>query len=56
MLELMLESQPPGRLWFVGRTPAGKAQDAINIAVRTLMLLVPLTCCRTQGGNSGERQ
>jgi len=44
MLELMLESQPRGRLWFIGRTPAGKARDAMNLMLRTLMLIAPLTC------------
>jgi hypothetical protein len=43
-LELMLEWQPPGRLWFIGRTPAGKVQDAMNITLRALTLFTPLAC------------
>ena len=43
LLELM-DPQPPGRMWFVGRTPAGKVQDAMNLALRALMLLGPLAC------------
>ena len=43
LLEL-LNPQPPSRLWFVGRTRAGKMQDALNLALRTTMLLMPLAC------------
>jgi hypothetical protein len=44
MLELILYSPPPGRLWFIGRTPAGKAQDALNLTLRATMLFGPLIC------------
>jgi hypothetical protein len=45
MLELMLELRPPGRLWFIGRTPANKGQNAMNQTLRTLMLTVQLAGC-----------
>lgn len=44
VLELILESQPLSKLWFFGRTPAGKAQDALNLALRATMLVGPLIC------------
>lgn len=42
ILELILEPQPPRRLWFIGRTPVGKAQDALNLALRATILIGPI--------------
>lgn len=45
MLELMLHSQPPSRLWIIGQTRSQAAQDALNLALRSLMLFTPMACC-----------
>ena len=44
MLELVLQSHPPGRLWIIGQTRSQAAQDVLNLALRSLMLFVPLIC------------
>lgn len=43
LLELMYP-QPTGRLRIVGQSPARKAQDVLNLALRALMLFGPLAC------------
>lgn len=43
LLEL-LNPQPPGRLWWFGRTPRGKAQDVLNFSLRAVLLFGPLAC------------
>lgn len=45
MLELMLQSHPPGRLWIIGETRSQAAQDVLNLALRSLMLFTPMACC-----------
>lgn len=44
LLELMLESHPPGRLWILEQTRVRAAQDLANLSLRALMLLGPLVC------------
>jgi len=47
MVTLMLsliDPQPPGRRWIIGRTQSGKVQDVLNLALRALMLFGPLAC------------
>lgn len=44
MLELMLQSQPPGRLWIIGQTRSQAMQDVVNISLRALMMFGPLLC------------
>lgn len=40
----LIDPQPPGRLWIIGRTPLGKVQDMMNLALRALMPFAPLAC------------
>lgn len=40
----LIDPQPPGRMWIIGRTPSGKVQDVLNLALRALILFGPLAC------------
>lgn len=43
LLEL-IDPQPPGRMWIIGRTLSGKVQDVLNLSLRALVLFGPLAC------------
>lgn len=40
----LIDPQPPGRLWIIGRTPLGKVQDMVNLTLRAVMLFGSLAC------------
>jgi hypothetical protein len=40
----LMHPHPPGRLWWVGQSPARKAQDVLNLSLRALMPFGPLAC------------
>ena len=44
LLLSLIDPQPHGRGWIIGRTPSGKVPDTLNLALRALMLFGPLAC------------